>query len=76
MKNPFKNADGTTSKTKIGASLFGLGAVIYSVANLVAGNNDWIVFATQIIEELGAVALAFGIRDIPIINTPKAVTKA
>ena len=59
------------SKTKIGASLLGLSAVVATLGGWFSGTIDPTSAITALITEVGAVITAFGIRDWPILNTKK-----
>jgi len=63
-----KNSDGTFSKTKTGALLVGVSALLATIAGVVTGSVTTMAALEQVIAEVGAVCAAFGIRDIPFLN--------
>lgn len=56
------------SKTKWGAVLIGVAAILGTVGGWLSGTIDAGSALTALITELGAVLLVFGVRDIPFIN--------
>ena len=56
------------SKTKIGAILIGASAVLGTVGGILTGAIDIVTGIQALIVEVGAVLVAFGIRDMPFIN--------
>lgn len=59
------------SKTKLGASLLGLSAILATIGGWLSGTIDTTSAVTALIAEVGAVITAFGIRDWPILNGVK-----
>ena len=59
------------SKTKLGAGLLGVSAIISTVAGWLTGSVDLTSAVTSIVASVGAVITAFGIRDWPILNRVK-----
>jgi len=56
------------SKTKIGATLIGLGVILGALGNSILGNTDLTNAVIAILEGIGGILTAWGIRDWPIIN--------
>jgi hypothetical protein len=56
------------SKTKIGATLVGLSAVLGTVGGLLQGSIDLGSGLTALLTEIGLVLGIWGIRDLPILN--------
>jgi len=56
------------SKTKVGAILIGIGAVLGTVGTIVTGDVSAMAGIQAVIIEIGAVLGALGIRDIPFLN--------
>jgi hypothetical protein len=56
------------SKTKVGALLIGIGAVFGTIGGIINGSVDYGSGMQTLITELGAVYLAFGIRNMPFVN--------
>jgi len=59
------------SKTKVGAILIGASAVLGTVGGILTGAIDMMSGIQALIVEVGAVLVAMGIRDIPILNKKK-----
>jgi hypothetical protein len=57
------------SKTKWGASLIGLSLILGSVMSFKQGNIGLVELMRQVAEYLGGVALVWGFRDLPIVNS-------
>jgi hypothetical protein len=56
------------SKTKIGAALVGLSAVIGTVGGWLSGAIEPSTAIPSLIAEIGVVFTVFGVRDWPFIN--------
>ena len=56
------------SKTKIGAFLVGLSAVLGTVGSWLGGAIDTSSALQALILEVGVVLTVFGIRDMPFVN--------
>ena len=56
------------SKTKIGAALVGLSAIIGTVGGWLSGAIVPSVAMTSLIAEIGVVLTIFGVRDLPFVN--------
>ncbi len=56
------------SKTKLGAALVGIGAVLGTLGAMIAGELDIGVGITTLMTEVGIVLGIFGLRDLPFIN--------
>lgn len=56
------------SKTKIGGALIGIGALLGTVGGFLTGAIEPMSAIQAVIVELGAIAVIFGIRDLPFIN--------
>jgi hypothetical protein len=65
----FKNKEGKMSKTKWGALLIGAGAILGTIGAFVNGSLDLLPTIQALAAEVGAIVLAFGIRDVPILNS-------
>ncbi len=61
----------TRSKTKIGAVLIGVGAVLGTVGAWLSGTIETMTAIEALITEVGVVWLAFGVRDWPMLNRAK-----
>jgi hypothetical protein len=59
------------SKTKIGAALIGVAALIGTVGGYLSGTIELGSAIQAIMVEAGAVLAAFGIRDLPVLNKTK-----
>ena len=59
------------SQTKIGAVLIAGAAVLATIGGYLTGSVDLAGSVTALIAEIGAMKLAFGIRDWPVINKKK-----
>lgn len=59
------------SKTKLGAALVGLSAIIGTIGGYLQGGVDPTSVFTSLIAEIGTVLAVFGIRDMPFVNRPK-----
>ncbi len=59
------------SQTKIGAVLIAGAAILATVGGYLTGSVDMVSAITALIAEVGAMKLAFGIRDWPVINKKK-----
>lgn len=62
------NKEGKMSKTKLGAVLIGLGAVLGTVGGWMSGSIDAVSALQGLLIEVGAVATLFGFRDLNIFN--------
>ncbi|MHA1737874.1 MAG: hypothetical protein ACTSWD_04755 [Candidatus Heimdallarchaeota archaeon] len=56
------------SKTKWGAALVGIAAVIGTVGSMLEGSIDLVAGITALVTEVGVVITVCGIRDWPIFN--------
>lgn len=56
------------SKTKVGAVLIGLGAIIGTVGGVLSGTIDITAAIPALMTEIGIVAAIFGVRDLPLLN--------
>ena len=56
------------SKTKIGAALVGLSAVIGTLGGWLSGTIEPSQAIISLIAELGVVLAIFGVRDLPFVN--------
>ena len=56
------------SKTKVGAVLMGVSAVLGTLAGMVQGSVPLAVGLQTLSVELGAVYMVFGFRDLPFVN--------
>ncbi|MFH1917610.1 MAG: hypothetical protein ABIJ14_00675 [Nanoarchaeota archaeon] len=56
------------SKTKMGATLVGLSAVIGTIGGWLQGSIDPGTAITALIAEIGVVLAVFGVRDLPVVN--------
>ena len=56
------------SQTKVGAVLLAGAAVMATIGSYLTGSIDLVGAVTALIMEIGAMKLAFGIRDWPVIN--------
>lgn len=56
------------SKTKIGATLVGLSAVIGTLGGWLSGAIEPSQAITSLIAEIGVVIAMFGVRDLPVVN--------
>ena len=56
------------SKTKIGAALVGLSAVIGTIGSWLQGSIDPGTAVTALIAQVGIVLAVFGVRDMPFVN--------
>lgn len=56
------------SKTKLGAFLVGLSAVLGTVGGLLSGNIDLATGFQALVTEVGIVVGVFGLRDLPFVN--------
>ena len=59
------------SKTKTGAIIVGLGAVLGTVGAMIEGSIEILTGIQALIVEIGIVVTAMGIRDWPIFNKKK-----
>lgn len=59
------------SKTKAGAALIGVGAVLGTVGSWMTGSIDTVTALTALMTEVGVVLGVFGVRDWPVINKKK-----
>lgn len=59
------------SKTKMGALLVGLGAVLGTIGGVVAGDLSLMVGLQSLAAEVGIVIGIMGLRDIPLLNKLK-----
>ena len=59
------------SKTKIGATLVGISAIIGTVGGYLNGTIDLSSLIQALIAEVGIVLGIYGIRDLPLINRKK-----
>lgn len=59
------------SKTKLGALLVGLGAVLGTVGGMINGGIDLSSGILILLTEFGLVLGVLGLRDLPFINTKK-----
>jgi hypothetical protein len=64
-----QNSTGAISKVKIGAVLIGLSALLGTIGGWYTGAISLTSAIEALITELGAVYAAFGVRDLPIVNT-------
>ncbi len=60
------------SKTKVGAVLIGIGAVLGTIGGYLSGNIALTQTIQALVTEVGVVLLAFGVRDWNIINGIKS----
>jgi len=60
-----------TSKTKIGATLIGVGALLGTVGAYLTGEIELASALQAVIMEIGGVLTVWGIRDWPILNKKK-----
>jgi hypothetical protein len=56
------------SKTKVGATLVGLGAILGAVGGWLTGNVEPITAIEAVVIAVGGVLAVWGIRDWPLIN--------
>lgn len=56
------------SKTKIGAGLVGLSAIIGTVGGWLQGSIEPGTAVIALIAQIGVVLTVFGIRDLPFVN--------
>ena len=56
------------SKTKVGALIVGLGAVLGTLGGMISGSIDISIGITTLITEIGAVLGIAGLRDLPFVN--------
>ena len=56
------------SKTKLGAGLVGLSAVLGTLGGWLSGSIDAGSALTALIAEVGVVLAVFGVRDMPFVN--------
>ena len=56
------------SKTKLGAVLIGVSAILGTLGGYFSGTLDLGSTIQALITEIGGVLVVFGIRDLPIIN--------
>ena len=56
------------SKTKMGALLMGLSAVLATMGAYISGAVDAGATVNALIIQVGAVLAVFGVRDLPVIN--------
>jgi hypothetical protein len=56
------------SKTKWGAFLVGLAAIVGTVGGWLSGAADLNSTILALVTEVGAVLAVFGVRDLPFIN--------
>lgn len=56
------------SKTKIGATLVGLSALIGTVGGWLSGTIEPGQAIMSLIAEIGVVLTVFGVRDLPFVN--------
>lgn len=56
------------SKTKIGAALVGLSAIIGTVGGWLQGSIEPGTAVMALIAQIGVVLTVFGVRDLPFIN--------
>ena len=66
-----KNNSGNWSKTKIGAVLLGVSAILGTLGGWLTGTIDPIGAIQALLMEVGGVAVLFGVRDLPILNKVK-----
>lgn len=66
--NMLKNKEGKLSKTKLGAVLIGLGAILGTVGAWMTGSLDPMSAIQSLIVEFGVVSTILGLRDLPILN--------
>jgi len=59
------------SKTKWGALLVGLSAVLATIGGYLSGNVDLTSAFYQLMTEVGVVCGILGIRDLPFINSKR-----
>lgn len=59
------------SKTKLGASLTGLGFILGTLGGWLSGTIDVGSAVTALITEVGIVLAVFGVRDMPFVNRVK-----
>ncbi len=59
------------SKTKLGAILIGIGAVLGTVGGMLTEVIPVGIGIQTLFVEVGIVVTAFGIRDLPILNLKK-----
>jgi len=59
-----------SSKTKIGAIIIGVGAVLGTVGGMIEGSIEVFTGIQALVVEIGVVLLALGIRDWPLLNKP------
>ena len=63
------------SQTKLGALLLGISALFGTLYALSTGLITLNAGVLQILTEVGAVLTAFGVRDLPILNTIKGLVQ-
>jgi len=56
------------SKTKIGATLVGLSAIIGTVGGWLQGSIEPGTAVTALMAQVGVILAIFGVRDLPFIN--------
>ena len=56
------------SKTKIGAALVGLSAIIGTVGGWLQGSIEPGIAVTALMAQIGVVLAIFGVRDLPFVN--------
>lgn len=59
------------SKTKLGATLAGVGAVLLTLGGWLNGTLEITTAISAIIMEVGGVLTLWGVRDWPILNKVK-----
>jgi len=59
------------SRTKIGAVLVGIGAILGTVGGYILGEIELVKAISLVVSEIGAIFLIFGIRGLPILNGGK-----
>lgn len=66
----FYNIEGKVSKTKVGTVIVGVAVVLTTLGNWLTGSSTFdLALLTKLLTEIGAVMVALGIRDLPLLNT-------
>jgi hypothetical protein len=56
------------SKTKIGAAIVGIGTIFGVVGNYLLGNPVGMEVLAKLLQAIGGIGIAFGVRDWPVLN--------
>ncbi len=60
-----------TSRTKIGAVLLGIAAILATLGGWFSGTIETLTAIEALIAEVGGVYLIFGFRGLPFVNRTK-----